>query len=128
MNPSTYLLLALIPIGIAAMMWAGRTNNDWSVLVGFLGIASILFGIALPGMAWFGSVIDERHDALEGRYGITIDRASLSMTGEPEPWRINGKWYTCYVEKSKTPGERFDLFCASPVEDYRSADFISSAQ
>lgn len=60
--------------------------------------------------------------ALEDRYGVTIEEYVLSET--PMRWRIDGDWFSCYLVDLDAPVKDLDLRCAAhdalPVIDANS--------
>ena len=115
-----YILALAAAIG-AASVWGFRHEDDkaWAGPLGLFGAMGALVAVSISLVMWFDGVMDDRIVALEKRYGITINEASFSR--KPEPWRINDRWYTCYLG-DKTTGETRDLMCATPSADFKPAD------
>lgn len=56
---------------------------------------------------------DRTVQALEDRYGVTIDEYVLSET--PMRWQIDGDWFSCYIVNLDAPVMELDLRCAAHV-------------
>jgi hypothetical protein len=119
-NP-LYILVVAAVIG-AASVWGFRHEDDkvWAGPLGLFGAWVAFVAASISVVTWVGDMREDRIAALEKRYDITIEEASFGQ--KPEPWRINGKWYTCYMAEATTEGEPRDLMCASPSADFETAD------
>lgn len=118
------IVLLLVAAAALACAWVKKMQG-WAGPLGIVGTACAIYGVCFGLISGVHHLQEDRLEALESRYDLDIDPASVSYTGEPEPWRINGKWYTCYLDERASKNDTRDLLCATtPALDFKPADAL----
>lgn len=96
-------------LGFAVLLFAIKRVHD--PVVGFLGVMMMLVPLLVLRGVHAQDAQERTVDTLEARYGVSIDEYVLSET--PSRWRIDGDYYTCYLDDLGEPAKDLDLRCAA---------------